>query len=110
MNALFQILVPASLLFAAPTDAPERKRGDKPSKMERYDADGSGTLSAAEVAGTKLEARFSTIDADSDGELTRAEMKAARKGRKGRKGDCEGKGKRGGKGKRSGKGGPPSAG
>ncbi len=107
MNALFQILVPASLLFAAPTDAPERKRGDKPSKMERYDADGSGTLSAAEVAGTKLAARFSTIDADSDGELTRAEMKAARKGRKG---DCEGKGKRGGKGKRSGKGGPPSAG
>ena len=110
MNALFQILVPASLLFAAPTDAPEGKRGDRPSKMERYDADGSGTLSAAEVAGTKLEALFATIDADSDGELTRAEMKAARKGRKGRKGDCEGKGKRGGKGKRSGKGGPPSAG
>ena len=97
MNALLQLIVPASLLFAAPADAPDRERGQKANKMQRHDADGSGTLSAAEVAGTKLEKRFATIDVDSDGELTMAEMRAAKQARKGDKKAREGKKARKGK-------------
>ena len=98
MNALLQLLVPASLLFAAPADTPERARGHKANKMQRLDADGSGTLSATEVAGTKLEMRFSKIDADGDGELTTSEMRAHHrahhKGHRGKEGK-EGKKGRG---------------
>ncbi len=87
MNALLQLILPASLLFAAPAaDSTAQERGPKANKMQRHDADGSGTLSAAEVAGTKLETRFAEIDADSDGELTREEMRAHHKAHKGKEG------------------------
>lgn len=86
MNTLLQLLVPASLLFAAPSaDAPARERGKKANKMQRYDADGSGTLSAAEVKGTKFEKRFAKKDRNGDGELSRDEMRRGKKSRDGTK-------------------------
>ena len=94
---LLQLLLPASLLFTAPSaDAPAH--AGKANKMERLDTNGNGTLSASEVAGTKLESRFSEIDTNRDGELTRDEMKAARKARKGEKDrDHRARGKKHGK-------------
>jgi len=60
-----------------------RARGEE--RFAKYDADGNGSLSAAEVAGTKMESRFAKLDANGDGAVTRAEMRAAKKDRKGKK-------------------------
>ena len=103
MQTLLSLLVPAALLFAAPSDGtrPEGKRG---AKMQRLDTDGSGTLSATEVEGTRIAEHFAEIDANGDGELTRDEMRAAHEARRGEhEGKCEGKGKGKGKGKGQGK-------
>lgn len=87
MNMLLQLLVPASLLFAAPSaQTPAQERGKKADKVQRYDTDGSGTLSAAEVRGTKLEKHFAKKDRDGDGELTRSEMNRGKKSRAAKQG------------------------
>lgn len=83
MNAIYALIVPAALLFAAPNGP---SKGEHCNKMQELDTDGSGTLSTAEVEGTRLADKFASIDANHDGELSKPEMKAARKARKGRKG------------------------
>jgi Ca2+-binding EF-hand superfamily protein len=55
--------------------------------LERRDADDNGSLSAAEVQGSKLADKFAELDTDNDGALGRAELTAMRAGR--------GKGERG---------------
>jgi len=89
MHQVLSLLLPATLLFAGPGERPERS-GKRGAKIQQLDTDGSGTLSAAEVEGTRIAEHFSEIDADGDGELSKEELKAARKGRKGKRG----KGKR----------------
>ena len=67
----------------------EMKAHHEARRAERFakrDTDGNGSLSAAEVAGTKLETHFAKVDTDGDGELTPEELKAAHKGHKGHKG------------------------
>jgi len=91
MNQILSLLLPASLLFAGPSPDADGERGARHGKMPKLDADGSGTLSADEVEGTRLAEHFSQIDTDGDGELTKQELKAGRKGRRGKRG----KGKRG---------------
>lgn len=53
--------------------------------LEKRDADHNGSLSAAEVQGSKLADKFAAIDSDRDGALTRDELKAfkASHGRRG---------------------------
>lgn len=91
MNQILSLLLPASLLFAGPGPDADGERGPRHGKMQKLDADGSGTLSADEVEGTRLAEHFAEIDTDGDGELTKEELKAGHKGRKGKRG----KGKRG---------------
>ena len=58
------------------------------SLLERFsglDTNGDGMLSAEEFSAQAI-ARFMTIDADGDGILTKAEMKQARKDKKGKSG------------------------
>jgi Ca2+-binding EF-hand superfamily protein len=74
--ALF--LVPALAFAADNTTAPKGERG---SHFNKADADGNGTLSRAEVEKSmpRLALKFDRIDANKDGQLSRDEMKAARK-------------------------------
>ena len=53
MHQLFTLLVPAALLFAAPSDGPERE-GKRGAKIQKLDTDGSGTLSASEVEALRV--------------------------------------------------------
>jgi Ca2+-binding EF-hand superfamily protein len=74
--ALF--LVPALGLAADDATAPKGVRG---SHFSRADADGSGTLSRAEVEKSmpRLAEKFDQIDTNKDGQLSRDEMKAWKK-------------------------------
>ncbi len=86
MNTLLSLLIPASLLFAAPSPDGDGERGHRHYKLQELDTDGSGTLSATEVEGTRIAEHFAQIDTDGDGELTKDELKAGRKGGKGKRG------------------------
>lgn len=55
--------------------------------LEKYDTDGSGTLTAAEVSESRMAHKFAEIDADSDGAVTREELKAFKKPHHGRRGE-----------------------
>ena len=74
--ALF--LVPALGFAADNTTAP---RGERGSYFNKADADGNGTLSRAEVEKSmrRLAKTFDQIDANKDGQLSRDEMKAAKR-------------------------------
>lgn len=74
--ALF--LVPA-LGFAA--DNPAAPKGERGSYFKKADADGNGALSRAEVEKSlpRLAKKFDRIDANKDGQLSRDELKAAKK-------------------------------
>lgn len=110
MNRFNQILLPIALLFACdPADpaveaeldaeanvesvaqAPEGKgRG----RMAKLDADKDGAISLTEAKGTRLADKFTALDRDSDGKLTRDELHAM-KGKQGMKGDRRMHGERG---------------
>lgn len=47
--------------------------------LEKYDANGNGSLSAEEVADGRLAKKFTDIDADGDGSATREELMAFKK-------------------------------
>ena len=74
--ALF--LVPALGFAADNTTAPKGGRG---SYFNKADADANGTLSRAEVEKSmpRLAKKFDQIDTNNDGQLSRDEMKAAKK-------------------------------
>jgi Ca2+-binding EF-hand superfamily protein len=76
--ALF--LVPA-LGFAADNTTAAAPKGERGSHFKKADADGSGTLSRAEVEKSmpRLAKQFDQIDTNKDGQLSRDELKAWRK-------------------------------
>jgi len=62
------------------------RHGHKACKLfERFDKDGSGSLTSDEVP-ARLWKRISKADADGDGAVTKAELKAAHKKCKGKRG------------------------
>ena len=72
----------------------EIRRAERRQKgFERLDADGNGTVSAAEFA-VRGDKRFDRIDANDDGFVTLEEAEAAHENRRGRRGE----GRRGGRG------------
>jgi Ca2+-binding EF-hand superfamily protein len=75
MNALAPIFLPISMLLFAPT-------GDREGWFAQKDADNSGTISASEAEGTRLADHFAKLDTNKDGQLSKAELKAGRKGHK----------------------------
>ena len=85
MNTMFQLLLPASLLFATP-GGDERPDHAKGNRFAQLDTDGNGSISVAEAEGTRLAKRFAKVDANGDGEISRDEAKAARKGHEHRRG------------------------
>lgn len=107
MTRIQKILLPFALLLGAcdPADAevsaaeqsdevvaqnqsPDTK-GKRGGKLARLDADKDGAISLAEAHGTRLADKFSKIDRDADGKLTRDELRAMKgdKGRRGRGGE-----------------------
>lgn len=80
--ALF--LVPAIAFAADNTSAPKGERG---SHFKKADTDGNGTLSRAEVEKSlpRLAKQFDQIDTNKDGQLSRDELKAAKKTQKSQK-------------------------
>ncbi|MGZ0655237.1 EF-hand domain-containing protein [Coraliomargarita sp. W4R53] len=100
-KSLLLLVLSSSLIsFAAqakPDGEPRENQGKRPSPEElfqRLDTDESGTLSAEEVKGPLAE-HFDEIDADSDGQITKEELGAAKKGReKGEKGQKDKGGER----------------
>lgn len=95
---ILPILLSALLMYgiAAPTaDAEGKGKGKRKGKrakhaFKHFDKNGDGQLTADEVP-EKIWAKISKADADGDGIVTKAELKAARKARKGRKGRKGGK-------------------
>lgn len=72
---------------AKPEDAPQNGKGKTPRNpaqiIERLDADGNGTVSAAEAKGP-LAKRFDQVDADGDGEITTQELAQSQEARNGK--------------------------
>jgi Ca2+-binding EF-hand superfamily protein len=113
MNRFNKILLPIALLFACdPADAvvadeveaeanvesvAQAPEGTGRGRMAKLDADKDGAISLTEAKGTRLADKFTALDRDSDGKLTREELRAM-KGMKGTKGDKRGEGRHAGKG------------
>ena len=72
------LLTAAILVFqATPVFADDHQGGDKKGKMfEKHDTNGDGVISEAEFI-AKAKAKFSEMDADGDGNITKEEGKKA---------------------------------
>jgi len=82
------LLILSALVLSLSAQAkPQKGEGKRPepgAMFSKLDTDGSGTLSTDEVEGRMAE-RFAEIDANSDGELTQEELKAAHEARRGQR-------------------------
>ena len=74
MKALMLLALPTLLLGDPQTSEPQDRGG----KLAQLDKNGDQMISVSEAEGTRLASRFAEIDTNKDGQLTRAELKAAR--------------------------------
>lgn len=81
------LAVAGSMAWASPMGADNADRGaqaDRAAMFTQLDADQDGQVSRAEMMAA-AQARFAKQDSDGDGALSRAEMRAAAEGRAGKK-------------------------
>jgi len=76
MKALMLLALPTLLLGAPQTQTTDPQ--DRGGKLAQLDKNGDQMISVSEAEGTRLASRFAEIDTNNDGQLTRAELKAAR--------------------------------
>jgi len=82
MYDLTILALPLALLFSSGNADDGAEKAKHHGKIMQLDEDGNGSISKAEAAGTRLAERFDSIDANKDGSLTKAELKAAHGGKR----------------------------